>query len=327
MKNVILILLLCLATASAFADAGVSYFGTSINAASGGGGLTIQAPEYICTELGSACTCSEPLSSTGQSFSGTSHNPPDSSTKECGTFETDATVASITAPNPPTGAIIESAYQLQDYNSWGHTTKMLGVVPSGDKRVCFRHYSYYPSGYASSGWNWSADNDSMCQRVKLHQFSNSGGSTLFQPEWKGSTPYPTADVITGAVSGTPTLTSGSDVQLNDVKGHWVRHEACMDANSFGSGSATVYAAQTRITVPDTGDTATYTMSGYPTSGVDMVMSSSFFWVGNFYDQRSACGAGGNGRSIAYVMQAEFARGSGTWIGAACEMEPGAAGCP
>ena len=299
--------------------------GTGGEAGAGGntGGTCGVAPsgtnaERRCDELGANCVCSEPLAATGQDFVG-QHNPPDSTTKQCAdgpTWDSNSGARSVTPPNLPNGAAVNSVYELKYQNGGIH--HVLGNTPvrAGSKRICIRQYHFLSSNFPQAV-------TSSCTRIKSQEIS--GRNMLVQTTW-GSTRNMVSGILKDANGNLITdkslsLRSGTSLSQDDVLGRWYTTETCVSGD-LGVASGTVRSIESRMRIPDTGQEEVRYLPGVPFSGVDTRIDT--VWIGNLFTQGN-CSPGR--RYAAYSMQAEWDTDEGQWIGPAAEMEGHSDSCP
>lgn len=295
----------------------------------GGGELTIQAPEYQVGVVdgvgGATVVCSEPLSDPSVSIStDVNHNPPDSSTYECGSIETHYGIEAVGIPDAPSGSIVESVYQIT-YGGSGTTNLKMHTASLGTSaaRTGFRYYFYFPSAHAN------ISDGGACKRAKLTQFSNGSSPSFFsQTEWNpfggGLSLDTTITHSGGTYNQQQTHDSGTDdIDFTDVKGSWVRYEHYIDATP-NQASTTLNGIETYLVDFQNSLESRYSSSGMPLTGVDTQWGTTYTWPINGYVEGS-CGSAG--RMIAYIMVMQWSSASGQRIPPACEMEPTAEGCP
>jgi hypothetical protein len=305
--------------------------------------------EARCTELGSACDCSEPLSANDRTsrLSDDDYDPSDSEgagAKECwarnkfleGVYGAEVYPVSA-APYAPTGSAL--AYVLEVANTIGsgrgcasaeNTSCTKGhprddLIDASTRRACYRIYMNYDADWKSTqGANGSCKNK--------HLSANMGDSLLAIQD----------SVSGGGNDGILRLARSSfegieDKEIPNFDDYDATQRAAMPSSSYCTGKvwcgmewcvAGNLAAGTGLgaqfyTWTSDGERSFTEPNMLGTSGTVATKGGAAFdsWMPNLYRQYEQQKSCGGKRRIAYFMQASWDTDAGQRIGKATEIEP------
>lgn len=267
--------------------------------------------EQRCTELGSACLCSEPLRFTSGGTLFETVDPPDSEgagAKECGggvaldaeptgmqlvNKVDNATGLDFPGSNPPAYVLKMTAVANDGDNSW----LIYGNLPTGvrNETVCSRTYQRFGNDLRMVTGE---------MRAKIQEVTVGGVTIQQQLNIDGSGHLDTAYNVncTGTVN----------VQLAG-RTSWIRHEVCYDI-----GTTTVHSRQ-RATVLDTGVVDTLDCGTWP---VSTPANFTLYQVGNLFLQTAGSSANFGSRYVTQAIQTRLPLNASFWPGAAVELEGG-----
>ncbi len=259
--------------------------------------------EAVCSALGGACTCSEPLDVfqvLGQGL----YNPIDSTDKECGgigAVYSATNLAAVNAFGMPAGSSVEYVWRT-DYGRGGIATVTGNSLTLTEGTVCTRLYQRLSSDYPRMGLTGNGAERNKVMEMGSSEFQFQ--SEFFPPSTGVFSPrgYIRSVGYDARLSG-----SGPTVTTEDCKSSWCRFEQCTDR----SGSTVTF--RTRVTVLDSGKVLNHTSGGI--HGVPP-LSMEPLWIGNLYREVVYDGS----RFLSHAMQAEWPNPAGQWIGPACEVE-------
>lgn len=281
----------------------------SLMAAGLGAAPVLAAPvEQRCSELGSACLCSEPLRFTSAGRLVEMVDPPDSEgagAKECaGGSAIDAEPSGMQlvdrvdnasntdfpGPNPPAFVLKMTSVANDADNGW----QVRGNQPTGvqNETICSRDYQRF-------GNDLPIAVEPM--RIKMSESVLNGRLNQDGIVMNGRGQF---DVHDGDCTGT------NNIQMAGRQS-WIRHETCMDV---GSSSYTIRA---RVVVIETGVTDTITCGPHPLS---TPASYSEFLIGNLHLQTAGNSAYFGSRYFTHAIQTRLPLDSTFWPGPARELE-------
>ena len=273
------------------------------------------------TATGGYCGCSEPLDNQDwiiprvEGAGSETWDPSDSEgagAKECGTggeaftsSKDDGFAASVPAEDVPSGSV-GFVYQRQKGLGRMEFTPESSLNARGPKRVCWRKYIRYDPTFPPH-------DEAVCRRNKgFHiEFSNDTGlnQTAVGPEYQSSFQW-VGD------QGNHNKT-GQSMTTANCKNQWCRMEMCVAATSgvIGSGTSTIYAEGYMVGVEDgrQRDLTSLPRTHTGTNAFSVVYHNP--WTN---------GCSQAWTQVSYLMQAEWDTDNGQWIGAASEVEGGAA---
>lgn len=288
--------------------------------------------EQRCTDLGSACICSEPLDFSA-AVDRTWFDPPDTEgagAKECMTVLDGQSLANDSATrhllNRITGASIGLpgvAYVLETPAYAGSN----GSINDNNRTMtgktwCARHYKRYSPDHEYPCNDEAGDPSCpVDRRVKgpRNQKPQGGAHTDMQASWAIGPNGAHLWECQGGF-GTPfgnctsTQVSGDSIGFEDCKGAWCRIEYCFDHNS----STGALALRGRVTVLDPNENVALEQ----TRAKNFLDSNSTFITGettavaSWWTQNISVGT----QYTTHIMVASTSRNPNFWIGAASEIE-------
>jgi hypothetical protein len=271
----------------------------------------ISPVEQRCTDLGSACLCSEPLRYTAPGTLFELVDPPDSEgpgAKECGggyAFDAEPNGVQLVsvvdnasdvdfplASDPPAYVLKMTAGANDADNGW----QLLGNIPLAveNETVCSRAYHRF-------GNDLPLINEPM--RAKLQEAVISG--VLIQ--------HGIAQVARGQIDTFSGDCSGSIPFQTWGRSQWIRHEVCLDV-----GTDTVSSRQ-RATLIETGVSETVTCGPYPIVPWAKDDFETFF-IGNLYLQTNGNPGFFGSRYVTHGIQTRSPLDTNFWPGPAIELE-------
>jgi len=272
--------------------------------------------ENRCDDLGSACVCSEALD-TSETITTSVHNPGPSTTNECNggpfiEFPSASLIRFASESGMPGGNTVTNVLEMDDAAS-DPTFKTLGsdVTTFSSGTVCTRGYQRYNQALINSFTNVTND------RIKIIEFGMA--SCPIQMTWAVN--GPTSDAYVGVGPGTCSgpgeqmIESGDAITIQDCVDGWCRMEFCA---TVSGGTTTLRGRQVALATSKTHN-FDFTFSA---STIDL--GGEGFWIGNHYIEQDIDVAGE--RYASFEMEAFWSspQASNVWIGAASEVEGGAA---
>jgi|CXWL01.1.fsa_nt_gi hypothetical protein len=209
------------------------------------------AQEQLCTELGTACSCSEPLN-TNQlaSVSGIWLNPADANTKECGVGPTGTVVETndLSKFKARNDASILSAFPAGHRVNYvlGGKEASGGVMwvghnfgsATGRKRLAVRWYEYRSAISRGDVADFETEGNGLCENSKFFQINDgTPGTVLNSGFWRGGTTssYTIYNWTWNNGSQNSGAASASYQNHPVNRGDWVRYEL-IATNTAGGAS-------------------------------------------------------------------------------------------
>jgi hypothetical protein len=264
--------------------------------------------EQRCTDLGSACLCSEPLRYTSGGTLREDVDPPDSEgtgAKECGNGSTlDAEPTGIQlvtenandfpGPNPPAYVLKMTSTTNDGDNSW----LLYGDLPTGvrNETICSRNYQRFGSNLPI------ARDPNM--RIKLQEAEV--GGVLMQHELQH---YNQGNL---GINYDCNQDGTVNIQLAG-RTSWIRFESCYDV-----GTSSVH-TRLRATVVDTG--VSDSVSCGPKS-LSTPANFTMYQIGNLFLQTLGDSSVIGSRYVTHGIQTRVPLNSSFWPGPASELETG-----
>ena len=274
------------------------------------------AVEQRCTELGSACLCSEPLRYTSGGTLLENVDPPDSEgadAKECGAPAVDAeptgmrlvnTVDNATGldfpgPNPPAYVLKMTSVTNDGDNSW----YVYGDLPTNvrNETICSRNYQRFGNDLPI------ARDPNM--RIKLQEAEV--GGTLIQHEIQH---YNQGNI---GINYDCNQDGTVNVQMAG-RSSWIRFESCYDV---GTSSVTT---RLKATVVDSGQSDQVSCGPKP---IATPANFTLYQIGNLFLQTQGDGSVIGSRYVTHAIQTRTPLDSSFWPGPASELESGGGGSP
>ena len=300
------------------------------------------ASEARCAEIDAepasgSCHCAEAMQDGSIGSISASHNWTDSpAADECGLLNLTASAETVTESGMPPGNTIDRVLLINGGEAGAGRVAYVPtpvLPPAGTNRMCMRYYATYATDFAPV-----TDNNRGCdtERNKMGQF---GWAThlvqlqeTVQPTWTGScvaAPDYGNIYLTNSNANNYTLRNGLSAGVTYQDCHvgtgWCRIEVCVSGDILaGTGIST----EARITTLSDNDVYEAVQSdGGQTMGV---MNNADNTSTDWYHGQAPTGTGIEGEGdfwVSHVLYATWDTDNDQWIGAASEIEGGAAAAP
>lgn len=277
-------------------------------------GSDASAAEQRCGELGSACTCSEPLNSDQFALSGQLADPADSTTKECRGIG-DAPEHNYPVDASQTDGLpssVDYVWRSQVNSTGGGRLNGVEQRSSDARRLCIRYYVRYSSDYQPKDKNVGG----TCEANKATQLDIGGGGGRCTMHNRGATTADPNDTFRIATkndwtTGNNNLNSQGNLIFSDCKKEWCRYEVCMSGDLAAGRNISIdgyvvgLSSGKKLTWPRT-------QVGDCRAGGHVRTT----WIMNLYRQGTCAGH----KWFSHAMQAEWDVDKGQYIGPAVEIE-------
>jgi hypothetical protein len=188
------------------------------------------AAEQRCNELGEACVCSEPLNNL-DSYTVSTHDPSDSTTKECGEWDAalpGSGTASFPVPFPPGATLQNVLFMAQTAGAVGKL-RYEGTSPRDltNQTLCVRSYRNYGATHAPPG-NIKIARMGSLEGVSWQSAWSANGGPTSTPHVNWISLLNGAGVVDCALGHTGS--EAEQLRFTDCQSHWCRFEICVDHN-------------------------------------------------------------------------------------------------
>lgn len=277
------------------------------------------AAEARCGELADACVCSEPLDNLDRYAAGV-HDPSDSTTRECGLWDSalpGAGTASFPVPFPAGATRRHVLHMPQTSGALGKLIYR-GSSPRDvtGKTLCVRSYRNYGAAHAPPGNIKIARIGSIEGVAWQAAWSNAGGPTA-TPNVAWISRLNGAGLVDCALGH-----RGEPLRFTDCQSHWCRFEVCVDhdpaTGEFRARADWAQVGGAKRTRSALGLAGEYGPDCAPERGPTASVVGSIV-VAEFADVCCPATEGG-ALFVSSVLLAETPYDPGFWIGPAREIE-------
>jgi len=273
--------------------------------------------EALCASLGSVCLCSESLDST-EAITTNGQNFTNSTVNDCGnTLDTSSitNLRFVTETGMPGGNTVANVLEMDGAPpTGGPVYHIVGEAPAFTTgTMCARIYQKFSQALTDAH-----SDGGTADRIKLQEFTWQGGACLSQNEWwtpsGGSSGLKTE--IIGCTDVSSSASTPNAVTLQECTDSWCRMEYCVTVSSSSTTST-----RSKVTVVNDARNRIQNLTQATSfSGIGHT------WIGNLYVQNMSVT---DRRYASYAIQTLWptAQADTVWIGAASEVEGGAAAPP